>query len=109
MKLSNHWCLAAAALLTVFAQAQTTIPAMRSWTSTDGHKIDALFVALEGEGVKIRMANGSTFTIPLERLSAADQAFAKGQAAPSPTAATATSGAPVASTTWPRTVSLGKR
>jgi len=109
MKLSNHWCLAAAALLSVFAQAQTTAPAMRSWTSTDGRKIDAVFVALEGEGVKIRMANGSTFTIPLARLSAADQAFAKGLAAPSPTAATSTSGAHVASTTWPRTVSLEDR
>ncbi len=109
MKLSNHWCLAAAALLSVFAQAQTTAPAMRSWTSTDGRKIDALFVALEGEGVKIRMANGSTFTIPLVRLAAADQAFAKGLAAPSPTAATSTSGAPVASTSWPRTVSLEDR
>ena len=109
MKLSNHWCLAAAALLSVFAQAQTTAPAMRSWTSTDGRKIDAVFVALESDGVKIRMANGSTFTIPLVRLAAADQAFAKGLAAPSPTAATSTSGAPVASTSWPRTVSLEDR
>jgi hypothetical protein len=109
MKLSNHWCIAVVAL-SVFAQAQTVAPATRIWTSTDGRKIDAAFVALEGDGVKIRMANGSTFTVPLARLSAEDQAFAKGQTTTPPaTAATSPSGVPAASTAWPRTVSLEDR
>ncbi len=107
MKPSYRWCIAAALLLSAISQAQTTAPATRIWTSTDGRKIDAAFVALEGDGVKIRMANGSTFTVPLARLSVADQTFAKGQTqTPPATAATPPSGVPAASTTWPRTVSL---
>lgn len=99
--------VAAVALLSAPLQAQTAAPVMHAWTSTDGRKIEAVFVAMEGEGVKIRMANGSTFTIPLARLSAADQAFAKGQTGASPAAAaTSPSGAPAASATWPRTISL---
>ena len=107
MKPSYRWCIAAALLLSAISQAQTTAPATRIWTSTDGRKIDAAFVALEGDGVKIRMANGSTFTVPLARLSVADQTFAKGKTqTPPATAATPPSGVPAASTTWPRTVSL---
>jgi len=99
-------------LLAGFAAAQTT-PATRTWTSTDGRKIEAAFVALEGDAVKIRMANGSTFDVPLSRLSPEDQTFAKSQTtAPSspPTGSTtAAPGTPVASKTWPRTFSLPDR
>ncbi|MDZ4402086.1 SHD1 domain-containing protein [Prosthecobacter sp.] len=108
MKFSRFLCIATAAMLSAVSLAQTTVPPTRIWTSTDGRKIDAAFVALEGDGVKIRMANGSTFTVPLARLSAEDQAFAKSQAPASPATSTASSpsGSPAASTTWPRTVSL---
>jgi hypothetical protein len=100
-----------ALLLSAHLQAQTTAPAMHTWTSTDGRKIEATFVALEGEGVKIRMANGSSFTVPLNRLSAEDQAFAKSQGAAgtATTAAAATSGSPAASKTWPRGVALEEK
>ncbi len=95
------------ALLSVL-QAQTATPVMHTWTSTDGRKIEAVFVAVEGDGVKIRMANGSTFTVPLARLSPEDQAFAKSQtsAAPANAATSAPSDTPAASKTWPRTVAL---
>lgn len=84
---------------------------MHTWTSTDGRKIEAAFVAMEGANVKIRMANGSTFAVPLERLTAADQAFAKSQGAPgADTPATASApGTPAASKTWPRTISLEEK
>ena len=92
-------------------QAQTTTPVMHTWTSTDGRKIEAVFVAMEGEGAKIRMANGSTFTVPLARLSPEDQAFAKSQASAAPAKATtsAPSDTPAASKTWPRTVALDEK
>lgn len=83
------------ALMSALLQAQTAAPAMHTWTSTDGRKMEAGFVGMDGEGVKVRMANGSTITVPLARLSAEDQAFAKSQAP-----------APAASKTWPRTVAL---
>ncbi|MBL9180108.1 MAG: hypothetical protein JNM65_18745 [Verrucomicrobiaceae bacterium] len=99
-------------LLASGAIAQTT-PSLRTWTSTDGRKIEAAFVALEGDAVKIRMANGSTFAVPLARLSPEDQTYAKGQTsapatAPAGTAATSP-GTPAASKTWPRTLSLPDR
>jgi hypothetical protein len=102
------WILATIAVLGLCTlQAQTTAaPATRTWTSTDGRKIEAAFVALDGTGVKIRTANGSVFTVPLERLSPEDQSFAKSQTPAPPDSAAAASTAPVASATWPRTVSL---
>jgi hypothetical protein len=102
------WTLATIAVLGLCAlQAQTTAaPATRTWTSTDGRKIEAAFVALDGTGVKIRTANGSIFTVPLERLSPEDQSFAKNQTPAPPDSAAAASPAPAASATWPRTVSL---
>lgn len=98
-------------LFTTSASVAQTTPVTRTWTSTDGRKIEAAFVALEGDAVKIRMANGSTFAVPLARLSPEDQTYAKGQttappaAAPAGTAATSP-GNPAASKTWPRTFSL---
>lgn len=103
--------LVALAISSAVLRAQAPAPATRTWTSTDGRKIEASFLAIEADGVKIRMANGSTFTVPLVRLSAEDQAYAKSQAttAPAPAAAAATPpkpGQPAAMTTWPRSISL---
>lgn len=80
-------------------------PANRTWTSTDGKKIEASFLAIEGDSVKIHMTNGSTFTVPLVRLSAEDQAFAKAQASATPTKP----GQPAPMVTWPRSLSLEDR
>ncbi|MGV3664382.1 MAG: SHD1 domain-containing protein [Prosthecobacter sp.] len=94
--------------LSVPSHAQA--PANRTWTSTDGRKIEAAFVAVEGESVKIRMTNGSFFTVPLVRLSAEDQAYAKSQAAAAGNAAApAKPGQPVVMATWPRSISLEDR
>lgn len=98
-----------ALVLAVIAQAQTPSPS-RSWTSTDGRKIEAAFVGMEGDAVKIRMANGSTFTVPLARLSAADQDFVKALGVPANSAAKPTASAnSAASATWPRTVALDEK
>lgn len=105
--------LVALAMSSAALQAQA--PATRTWTSTDGRKIEASFLAIEGDGVKIRMTTGGTFTVPLVRLSAEDQAYAKVQASAAPAAAptlvagSATPpkpGQPAAMATWPRSISL---
>jgi hypothetical protein len=70
--------------------------------------MEAAFVALEGDAVKVRMANGSTVDVPLARLSAEDQTFAKSQTA-APATAAAAPGEVAASKTWPRSFSLPDR
>lgn len=83
-------------------------PALRSWTSADGRKMEAAFVTLEGDAVKVRLANGSTVDVPLARLSAADQTFAKSQTA-TPAASSTAPGEVAASKIWPRSFSLPDR
>lgn len=110
--------LAGVSLAPPAVRAQTHAPPTRTWTSTDGRKIEASFVAVVGENVQIRMANGTLFTVPLARLSAADQSYVKSQppgtpgAAPTDSSGSAVAavtplpGQPAAMATWPRTVSL---
>lgn len=83
-------------------------PALRTWTSADGRKMEAAFVTLEGDAVKVRLVNGSTVDVPLARLSAADQTFAKSQTA-TPAASSAAPGEVAASKIWPRSFSLPDR
>ena len=65
-------------LLSVFLFAASTIYA-REWTSADGRKIQADFVSATATDVKVKMA-GKEVSIPLSRLSAADQSWVKEQA-----------------------------
>ena len=51
----------------------------REWVSADGRKIQADFVSATATDVKVKMA-GKDLSIPLSRLSAADQAWVKEQA-----------------------------
>jgi|UniRef100_UPI0037847529 hypothetical protein len=106
MKLPSFPVLAALLISAAALRAQS--PALRTWTSADGRKMEAAFVALEGDAVKVRMANGSTVDVPLARLSAEDQTFAKSQTA-APATAAAAPGEVAASKTWPRSFSLPDR
>lgn len=84
--------------------AQTQAPPSRTWTSSDGKKMEASFLGREGAGVKVRMTNGAVFTIPIDRLSSEDQAYVRQQ--PSNDMATAKPGALAALKDWPRGVAL---
>ncbi len=104
-----------AGLLVCGSAAGQNGPAFRSWTSTDGRVVEAVFVSLEGESVRIRNRSGMEFTVPMERLSSADQQWARAQAQMQrqtpPAGATAAGGAPgplvpAAEKTWPRVVAL---
>jgi hypothetical protein len=106
MNLSSFPFLAVVLISAAALHAQS--PALRSWTSADGRKMEAAFVALEGDAVKVRLANGSTVDVPLARLSAADQTFAKSQTA-TPAPPSAAPGEVAASKTWPRSFSLPDR
>lgn len=108
MKLLPFSHLAVLLISSAGLHAQTPAPALRTWTSADGRKMEAAFIALEGDAVKVRMANGSTVNVPLARLSAEDQTFAKSQTA-APATDAATTGEVSASKTWPRSFSLPDR
>ena len=76
-------------------------PESRTWTSSDGKKIEATFLSSDPAGVKIRLANGTVFTVPLERLSAEDRAYVEQQGKPA-----ASDGPASAAKTWPRSLAL---
>lgn len=50
---------------------------MQSWTSNDGKVIQAVNMGLQGDAVKLKMASGQEFVVPLSRLSPESQAQAK--------------------------------
>jgi len=57
------------------AQTDSEYP-LRTWTdSTRKYKTEARFVALDGGKVRLRKADGSTISLPLERLSEADRKY----------------------------------
>lgn len=59
-----------------FAQDQ------RKWKDTQGRTIDATYLALEGDSVKVKLSNGKTSLIPLAKLSEADRQWVKDRQAP---------------------------
>ena len=51
---------------------------VRTWTDSSGqHKSRAAFISLEGDQVTLRREDGKRVTVPLDRLSQADQAYAR--------------------------------
>ncbi|MBP82381.1 MAG: hypothetical protein CMO61_00870 [Verrucomicrobiales bacterium] len=49
----------------------------REWTSTDGKKMKAIFLGIENEKLKFRLANGQEALVPADRFIKADQEAAK--------------------------------
>ena len=49
----------------------------RTWTSSDGRKLEAKFIEMVGNSVKIKNTQGREFILPLTKLSQADQEYAK--------------------------------
>ncbi len=60
--------------------------AARTWTSSDGRKLEADFVSATETSVMLKKAGGKPFTLELAKLSAEDQEFVKSQAAAKPDA-----------------------
>lgn len=61
--------------LTILALAVPLPAAPRTWTDRDGRTVQAELVRTDAASVVIRRADGREFTLPRERLSAADLAF----------------------------------
>ncbi|MCB1086082.1 MAG: prolyl oligopeptidase family serine peptidase [Verrucomicrobiae bacterium] len=52
----------------------------RTWTATDGRTLEAEFVSATADGVTVKLANGTTRTLPLAVLSAGDKEWLASQA-----------------------------
>ncbi len=87
MKIKHPMLTGLSALVLAFASA--TAAELRTWTDTQGRQVEAAFVKLDGEDIQLQTADGQSHRFPLARLSAEDQAIAKGMKAPE-TAATGT-------------------
>ncbi|MBK8092504.1 MAG: hypothetical protein IPK32_11135 [Verrucomicrobiaceae bacterium] len=67
--------LVALTLLTSGLRAENEV--YRTWTDTQGRKIEATFRGIEGENIFLQVRNGFVHRLPLTKLSAADQEAAK--------------------------------
>ena len=69
-------------LITGFAAPLAMAEDSRTWTSSDGKKLEAEFLSATEENVTIRRkTDGKRFTLPLERLSEADREYVKAKLA----------------------------
>ncbi len=68
------------AAATLIGPPEAPRAAIRTWTDTTGKRIDAEFVGVAAGKVRLKRADGSTGTFPLDRLSTEDQAWVKTQA-----------------------------
>ena len=62
--------------------AQEDKSKLRTWTSSIGTKIEAELVSTTGDEVTLKTKAGRTLTVPLNKLSKADQEFAAAQSSP---------------------------
>lgn len=97
----------------------------RTWTDVSGRTVEAAFDGVDGTQVRLRLADGSVASVPMEKLSAADVEFIKsamasmtpggtaGPASASDATATAATGgsslggAVTALKEWPRSIDIG--
>lgn len=49
----------------------------RTWTSTDGRKMQAIFLGIEGDNLRFKLRNGQEVVVPADRFTKADQEAAK--------------------------------
>lgn len=94
----------AAALMAVLTFEASAAEEYRLWTNSENKKVEAAFAGMEGGNVKLKLRNGAIAPVPLEKLSADDQAWVKSNSAAEPPGAPGTSGGK--SKEWPRSVSL---
>ncbi len=65
------------ALLAVSGSSLTPSAQARTWTSTDGKPLQAIFLGIEGENLKFRLQNGNQIAVPKDRFIKADQEAAE--------------------------------
>ena len=59
----------------LFVQSGIAEEDFRTWTSSDGKKLEAKYLQKIGEKIKIVTSSGKEFTVPLSRFSKEDQQY----------------------------------
>ncbi|GHB95417.1 SHD1 domain-containing protein [Cerasicoccus arenae] len=93
----------------IILSAATLSATTRTWTDTKGRQVEAEFVEVDHDHVKIkRVPDGDVFSIPIALLSKNDQNFIRQQTIPPPSAqpANESSPPPFDGLVWPRRVDL---
>ncbi len=65
------------AVLFAFSLSLFSAESLRTWTSSDGRIIEARFVEMIGQNIKIENSSGVQFTLPLSRFSEKDLKYAE--------------------------------
>ena len=89
-------------LALVGSSALAQQPAARTWKSSAGTSIEAVFMGIQGASVKLKTKDGRDLSVPLDRLSPDDQQWIKSQSGGTAAATTT----PPADAQWPRSVGL---
>lgn len=76
MKNHRHNLLFSLSLSVVILSVSSSIPA-REWTSTDGKKMRAIFLGIEGDNFKFKLSSGQEASVPSVRFIKADQEAAQ--------------------------------
>jgi len=63
--------------LLIFTYSLTAQEPIRTWTSVDGRTLEARYLEMVGDKVRIENASGRKFTVPLTGFSSADQEYVK--------------------------------
>jgi len=61
----------------VLAATSASAAESRVWTDTQGRKVQAAFIKLDGDTIYLQTADGTVYPLPVARFSAEDQALAK--------------------------------
>jgi len=59
----------------LWSQQPSTGSAAREWTSTDGKKLTASYLGIQGESIVLKLANGKVSFVPASRFSVEDNSF----------------------------------
>ncbi|MCB1064677.1 MAG: DUF1549 domain-containing protein [Verrucomicrobiae bacterium] len=73
MKLNSlRSCSRIACVLLLAFACSAPFAGAREWTATDGRKLQATFVKIQGDAIELKLANGQSVTVPKDKLIPAD-------------------------------------
>ncbi len=74
--MKNQTCIAIIGAIAFIGGITTQLEA-RTWTSTEGKPLNALFLGMDGDNLKFKVANGKEISVPKTRFIKADQEAAE--------------------------------
>ncbi|MCE9519556.1 MAG: hypothetical protein K8R87_08400 [Verrucomicrobia bacterium] len=93
-------------VISIVRAQSTTSSGVRTWTNAEGKTMQAKLTGINGDNAIFQLASGQTTTVPLAKLSPADQNFIKSNPVPDPSITSKTSGTAKSITqrVWPKDI-----